>query len=467
MVTPPPLDLTFDELPQVRGGGTLSGEWSLAWGHLRSRRSEVLLSLVTLLSILGVTAGVATLNWVIGVMTGFELELRDKIVGAKAHIVVTRTDGDLVEVEEVLKRVDGVGGVEASAPYVRGELMVRSAWGGKGAVAKGVHATRTADVTHLLGDLTEGYDPERRGVIDYVDADEAVGRAFLASLTEPFGPLAADGTAAEVTAQDPLLPGIVLGAQLGGHLHVNVGDKVQLIDPMGAVSGAAGRASPNVLTARVAGVFASGAYEYDTSWAYASNEVLQRFLGKADVAGIEIKVTDIDDVARITRDLDAALGPLHRCRHWKSLNAKLFEALALEKWVMGLLLSMIVVNAGLLIVSTLIIVVITKGRQIAILKAMGASPIAIMRVFMMQGCAIGTVGALLGTALGLLGCAFLDQYAYPLDVEVYDLQTLPVVVEPSTVGFIASGAMCICFLATLYPAWRAANLDPVQALRDQ
>ncbi|MBX2800950.1 MAG: FtsX-like permease family protein [Myxococcales bacterium] len=458
--------VNFDQLPKVDNRGTIGTEWWLAWGHLRSKKSEAFLSIVTLLSILGVTAGVAMLNWVISVMTGFEVDLRDKILGANAHIVVFRSGGNLVDVDDLLEDVDAVEGIEASAPFVYTEMMVRSPWSSKGAIIKGVDSSRTADVTHLLGDLKTGYDPEHGRALEYPSGDLTMRRDFLSSFAEPFGPLELDGSAAEPTDQEPLLPGIVIGKELKAHLQVDVGDKVQMINPLGGGAGPMGMPTPSVRSARVAAVFDSGMYEYDTTWTYVPNAVLQEFLKIGDTAtGIEVKVDDIDDVDRITAEIDEALGYPHYSKHWKSLNAKLFEALTLEKWVMGLLLQMIVVNAGLLIVTTLIMVVITKGREIAILKAMGASNTSIMRVFMMEGAAIGVVGTFLGTIFGLLGCAFLDQYQYPLETDVYYLDTLPVVVDGTTVAVIAVCALVICFLCTIYPAWRASSLDPVDALR--
>ncbi|MEO0602212.1 MAG: FtsX-like permease family protein, partial [Myxococcota bacterium] len=159
------------------------------------------------------------------------------------------------------------------------------------------------------------------------------------------------------------------------------------------------------------------------------------------------------------------LSASHYAKHWKSLNAKLFEALAVEKWAMGAILNMIVVVAAMQIITVLLMVVITKGKEIAILKAMGATRGSIMRIFMMEGAAIGLVGTVLGTIGGLLGCAFLDGYEYPLETDVYYLDTLPVVVDPTTVGVIAVGAFVTCFLCTIYPAWRASSLDTVEALR--
>ncbi|MCB9686975.1 MAG: ABC transporter permease [Alphaproteobacteria bacterium] len=456
----------FEALPAVRGGSTFGTEWWIAMSHLRSKKSETFLSATTLLSILGVTAGVAMLNWVIAVMTGFEDDLRDKILGANAHVVVFRFGGNVIDLDPTMEKIDAVDGVVASAPFVYTEMMLRSPWSGTGVILKGVDPERTGAVTHLVADLSEGYDPSHTHLVQYADGDLATRREVLLHLGDPFPPMGLDNAPLPDTPDEPSLPGIVIGTELRDHLQVRPGDKVQIVNPLGSGTGPMGMPTPSVRSVRIAGVFDSGMFEYDTKWTYVTNALAQDFLKVGDTAtGIEVKVDDIDDVERIARDIEGALGYPNYARHWKNLNAKLFAALELEKWVMGLLLNMIVVNAGLLIVTTLIMVVITKGREIAILKAMGASSGTIMRIFVMEGSAIGLVGTVLGTIGGLAGCAFLDRYEYPLETDVYYLDTLPVVVDPKAVAVIAVGAFVICFLCTIYPAWRASRLDPVEALR--
>jgi lipoprotein-releasing system permease protein len=241
---------------------------------------------------------------------------------------------------------------------------------------------------------------------------------------------------------------------------------VQIIDPLGGSPGLMGVPTPRVKQFRVAGIYSSGMFEYDTKWAYATNKDVQDFLKLGDaVTGIEVKVADIDDVERISADINEKVGYPYYTRHWKELNQALFKALELEKVVMGLILFLIVANAALLIITTLIMMVLTKGREIAILKAMGASNGSILRIFVIEGSAIGLVGTLTGTGLGLAGCRFLDWYGYPLETDVYFLSRLPVVVEWDNVVTIAVAAFVICFLATLYPAWRASSIDPVEGLR--
>jgi len=447
----PHVDIDFDALPPLpENGRPWKAEWWIATSHLRSKKQEAFVSLVTVLSILGVVAGVAVLNWVISVMTGFEVDLRDKILGTNAHIVVLAHGGKMDDQDELIPLVEKVDEVVAVAPFVYAETMIRSPFSTSGVVLKGVDPERTGDVTSLRDDLVYGpqgeltTDAERRGV--------------FASLAAPIpAPPGDDGSP---------LPGILLGKELMTQLQVYPGDVVQIINPVGTGIGPMGMPVPQIRPFRVAGIFYSGMYEYDTKWTYVDNPDAQKFLKLGDaVTGLEIKVSDIDDVDRIAADIQTIAPYPHYTRHWKNLNQKLFEALAMEKWVMGLILSMIVVVAALLIVTTLIMLVITKHREIAILKAMGASKWSILRIFVMEGSLIGLVGTVLGTILGLIGCAVLEEYGYPLETDVYYLSELPVVVEPDNVVVIMVGALLLCFLATLYPAYKAASVDPVEGLR--
>ncbi len=447
-------DFDFRSLTPPPGGPTLPAEWWIAWGHLRSKQSTVLINIITLLSIVGVMVGVGVLNCVVAVMAGFEVDLRDKILGANAHVVVMQYGATGLEnADAVLDEVEAVPGVMAASPFVYGEMMIRSRSGHTGVIIKGVDPERTGPVTHLRDDLIWGYG----GAVDTAEERAALFASIAEDLPPPNGEIVDDARP---------YPGIFIGKDLQAQLQVRPGDKVQLINPIGGGPGVMGMPTPTVKTFRVAGIFDSGMYEYNTKWTYLNNEDAQDFLDIGDtVTGIEVKLHDIHAAPSVTRQIEKRLGFPYYARHWQELNEKLFAALKLEKYVMSLILSMIICVAALLVVSTLIMVVLTKGREIAILKAMGASNGMISRIFLMQGSFIALVGIALGTALGLFGCWALWAYGWPLETDVYYLSTLPVVVEPSNVVGIAVVAFLICFVSTVLPAALAATLDPVEGLR--
>ncbi len=472
MNEPAPPSIDFDSLPPIPATGRpWAAEWSIAWAHLRSKKQEGFVSLVTILSIVGVIAGVATLNIVLSVMTGFELDLRDKILGANAHIVLLRNSGTVLEPAKRREEVLSVDGVEAASPFMYYELMIRSNWSSTGCILKGIDPDLTPAVTSLRRDLKQ----DCAGEIATDAGKDALFQAMKSPIAppppppapppKPGDPSSVGGPDFDPPDADPL-PGILLGNELAKQLQVVPCDRVQIIDPLGGSIGPMGMPTPRVKQFRVAGIYSSGMFEYDTKWSYAANKDVQDFLKLGDaVTGLEIKVDDIDDVERISAEINDKVGFPYYTRHWKELNQALFKALELEKVVMGLILFLIVANAALLIITTLIMMVLTKGREIAILKAMGASNRSILRIFVIEGSAIGLVGTVAGTALGLAGCRFLDWYGYPLETDVYFLSRLPVVVEWDNVVIIAIAAFLTCFVATLYPAWRASSVDPVEGLR--
>lgn len=440
----------FDRLPAVESRRAFSAEWWLARGHLRAGSGELFVSLITALSILGVVLGVAVLDCVLAVMSGFEIDLRDKILGANAHVVVMKLGGGVDATPDLLHTIESVPGVEHAAPFIYSEMMIRSRFGTSGVVFKGVDPERTGAVTEVLNQIQRGVD----GKVETVDQKRAVFTSLAGTLTGT-GP---DG--------DTAYPTMIVGNELATDLQIEPGDVVQVINPLGSGPSMMGMPTPTVRSFRVAGVFHSGMFEYDTKWTYVSVAAAQDFLKQPDtVTGVEIRVKDIDAVEPISRQIEDKLHYPFYARHWRNLNQSLFEALALEKLVMGLILSLISGVAGLLIVSNLYMMVLTKRREIAILKAMGAGAGTVLRVFVMVGAVIGLVGATLGTLLGYAGCEFLAWYQWPLETDVYYLSSLPVVFEPENFASSAVVALLICLLATVYPAYRAASLDPVEGLR--
>ena len=431
----------------------LAFAWRVAMSHLKSRRQERGISAITLVSVAGVTVGVMALVMVLSVMAGFEIDMRDKILGSNAHVVVLSYHGAIEDPAATIASIEQVDGVVAAAPFVYTEMMLRSPYSSSGVILKGIDPQRTPAVTDLKVNMKIGPD----GVLETEEQ-----RALVLSQVHAPPPIVTQDI--DDTEQ---LPGVIVGQELADALRVYVGDKVHLINPVNdGTTGPFGAPVPKVKALRVAGIFYSGMYEYDTKWIYVHNQDAQDFLGLGSaVTGVEIRVDDIYGVGGISQELEQALSYPFYARHWKNLNLKLFAALKLEKIVMGLILSLIVLVASLNIVGTLILVVLTRGREIAILRAMGASATAVWLVFMLEGVLIGTVGTVIGTLLGLAGCTGLDSYRFPLDADVYYLDSLPVVVEPATVAFVMYTAVVICFFATRYPAAQAAKLDPVEGLR--
>jgi lipoprotein-releasing system permease protein len=429
--------------------------WMIAVSHLRSRRQDAGVSLIAVLSVMGVTVGVAVLIIVLSVMEGFEVDLRTKILGSNAHLLLLEYGGPIDQPERALAAVQGAAGVVAAAPFTYGEVMIKSSSGVSGAVFKGLDPVLTPAVTDVAKDIAVAGEGEL--------PDDVARRRVLETLHAPPPAVAQDVDDTEV------YPGILLGRGLAEGLRVYPGDKVFVINPVG--SGAAGPFGipvPTTRIFRVAGIFYTGMYEYDAKWSYVTIPDAQEFLqlGTA-ITGVEARVQDgrLYDVNDIGAGIEDQLGYPFFTKNWLTMNAALFSALKLEKWVMGLILLLIVVVAALGIVTNLVVMVITRAREISILKAMGASAAAVRAVFVLEGLVVGVVGTGQGAVLGLAGCALLQRYRFPLDTNVYYLDSLPVVVSPGMVATVLVSAVAICLAATIYPASRAAALDPVDGLR--
>jgi lipoprotein-releasing system permease protein len=417
--------------------------WELLVGlrYLRSRRRLVPLSLISTISFAGVTIGVATLLIVLGVMTGMERDLRDKILGFNPHITVTSFSGPLEDWRDVVERVRKVDGVVRAGPVVYGQAMI--------ALGRSVSGVVVRAIDPAMGDVV-------------VDVARHMLKGSVGSLAGPQEVTLPPEEGGGHVQLGPLLVGKELARQLG----ITVGDAVNLISPLGT-PGPAGMV-PRIKRFVVVGIFDSGMYDYDTTLAYMALADAQKFFDlKDDVSAIEVRVDDVYGAARIARRLEQGLGGFpYRARDWTEANRNLFAALKLQTVVSGIVLCLIVVVAAFNILATLTMVVKEKRRDIAILKSMGSSSAAIARLFVLQGAIIGVVGTLVGNALGLGGCWLLSHYQFielPKDVFLFD--TLPVDVNPVNFLVVGTVSIAICVLAALSPARRAASLVPVEVIR--
>ena len=414
-------------------------EWFIGTRYLRAKRKQTFISIITVISMAGVTVGVMALIVVIAVMTGFEADLREKILGVTSHIVVMKHGGGISDYRAVCKRVEEVNGVVAATPFVYTQVMLKSA-------------------SNVAGSVLRGIEPET--AVQVVDIGKNLEEGSLKALEPP-----ANSKGALSTKSSDLVPGIILGKELAATLGVREGDTVYIISPRGMLT-PIGQV-PGMKRFMVSGIFKSGMYEYDSSLAYIALDEAQKIARMGNqVTGIEIRVQHIYEAGSIARAIEKSLGFSYFTRDWMRMNRNLFSALKLEKATMFIILTLIVLVAAFNIAGSLIMMVMEKNKDIAILKSMGATDQSIKKIFVFEGLTIGVVGTFLGVCGGALLCWLLAQYKFiELPGDVYYISTLPVRMELLDVAIISFGAIIISFLATLYPARQAARLDPAQALR--
>lgn len=407
----------------------MSFELFVGTRYLKAKQKESFISLITILSIAGVTVGVMALIVVIAVMAGFESELRSRILGIESHAMIMHHGGHMENYQRVLDQVKLADGVTAATPFIYTQTMLRSSAGVSGAVIRGVDPESVGDVIKIFDEVTP---PQKLGNDNLETAE---------------------------------IPAIVLGKELAKRLGVRKEDTVYVISPTGILSPMGHM--PSMKRFRVSGLFESGMYEYDGSLAFIHIEEAQKLLRMGDaVTGIELRVKDIYKAGDIASGVVDALGFPYWSRDWTQMNQNLFAALKLEKTVMFIILALIVLVAAFNIASTLIMMVMEKTRDIAILKAMGATNKSIGKIFVIKGFVIGVVGTTIGVILGLVLCKLLEKYQFiELPGDVYYITTLPVRMQLLDIVVIAVGAIVICFLATLYPARQASRLNPVEAIR--
>ena len=413
-------------------------EWFIGLRYLKAKRKQTFISIITIISIVGVMVGVMTLIVVLAVMSGFEKTLKEKILGTQAHLVLLKASQEGMDhYEEVAKKVQEVKGVVYAAPFIFNQVMLSSESNVSGVVIKGIDPDRVGKVTELAHNMKAG---RLQGLKEGGESDST---------------------------------GIILGVELAKHLGVSLNDAIQVISPLGTMTPMG--MMPKMKRFRVVGIFYSGMYEYDNTMAYVSLESAQKFFGMgARVTGIEIKTNDIYKVREIGKEIRQRMGFPFWTKDWMEMNRNLFSALKLEKIAMFIILVLIVLVAAFNIISTLIMVVMEKHKDIAILKSMGAPSKAILKIFVIEGGVIGVVGTVFGTILGL-GAAFnLEKITgfvenlfgfKVLASDVYYIDKLPSQVNPLDIALIVMTAILISLLATLYPSWRASKLDPAEALR--
>lgn len=402
-------------------------QFFIALRYLKTKKKQRGISVNTLISIDGVAVGVMALLVVLSVMSGFHEDLQRKILGVNAHVVVLNYKGGMTEYRDIIERVRSDKEIVSSAPFIMGQVMV--------SYEKRAH-----------GVFLRGVDPESE------------------IKTTDIGRFMKEGSLKDLLSQNET-PGIIIGKELASSIGVFKGDMITILSPVGKI-GPLGML-PKVRQFRVVGIFEVGMFEYDSNLVLTDLKAAQEFFDlKDEVTGVQLRLADIYQAPLVREKLQKQLGfPLY-AKDWMQMNKNLFSALKLEKFAMFVILILIILVASFNIVSTLIMNVIEKRREIAILKAMGATDRGIMSIFMLQGLLIGLLGTVIGIAGGYLLCYVLNTYQIiKLPADVYYLSHLPVRTKLSDFIAVSLSAISISFLATIYPAWQAAKLSPVEPLR--
>jgi lipoprotein-releasing system permease protein len=407
-------------------------EWMLSLRYLRARRQEGFISVIAAFSFLGIMLGVATLIIVMAVMNGFRKELLDKILGLNGHLLVQPLESPLTDFQAVAERISRVEGIRLAVPIVEGQALASSPFNAAGVLVRGIRAADLAGLTSIARNV-------KQGTLEGFDQGQ----------------------------------GVVIGRRLADQLTLRAGDSVTLVSPRGAVTPMG--TTPRIKVYKVAAVFEIGMSEYDAAFVFMPLTEAQAYFNRSgDVTAIEVYTNAPDRIAQFRQLVsEAAQRPIFMI-DWRQRNATFFNALQVERNVMFLILTLIVLVAAFNIASSLIMLVKDKGRDIGILRTMGATQGAIMRVFLITGAAIGVIGALVGFLVGLLVCLNIESIRQFMSwltntevfsPELYFLSRLPAELDVGETTAVVVMALALSLLATLYPSWRAARLDPVEALR--
>ncbi|NIP30100.1 MAG: FtsX-like permease family protein [Candidatus Dadabacteria bacterium] len=429
----------------------MSYESLISLRYLRSKKKQRIVSVIGLISILGVFLGVMALNVVLSVMKGFEEELRDKILGVSSHLVVMSYDGNFEKYKELREEILDYPGIKGASPFIYNQGMLVVENNVSGSVVRGIDPDNVATVSNIEWAVGRGIflgDNEDKKLL------QETGREIIKKLKGK-------------TASGK--PPIIVGKELSNALGVLIGDTINLVSPFGKV----GPFGPLAKTRKfeLIGIFDYGMLEYDSSISYVHiNDAMNFFELENKVTGIEIKVENIYQAKKIGEDLGELLGFPFYTRNWEDVNRSLFKALRLERMAIAIFLGFIILVAALNIVSTLTMLVMEKNKDIAILRAMGAKKSGVRKIFIYDGMIIGAIGTLLGTVFGYLLCYFLKTSNFvkdliPFDNKVYPISEFPVKIEPHYFVIVAICSLLICFIATIYPSYQASRKDPVEALR--
>lgn len=410
-----------------------SYEWMIAFRYMLPNRKQMFTSVISIISLIGIMLGVFALIVVMAVMNGFRTELLDRILGMNGHLVIQAIDSDFTDYNTLIPRIEGVDGVKFALPVIEGQAMAQGeAAGGTGALVRGLRKQDLDKLTTVTKNI-------KSGSLDDFDKQD----------------------------------GVAIGSGMAEKLGLSVGSDIRIVTPDGDVTPFG--VTPRVKAYKVAAIFTVGMSEYDTIFVFMPLKEAQAFFNLGNkVQSLEIFLNDPDAVDKISPEIEKAVGRQVYSIDWRSRNQAFFSALQVERNVMFFILSLIVLVAALNIISGLIMLVKDKGHDIAILRTMGAKQSAVMRIFIMTGMVIGVIGTVLGLLLGVLTCENIGHiqdfisWLFNVDVfnpQLYFLTKLPARLEWGQTLIVVFMALFLSFLATLIPAWRAAKLDPVQALR--